>query len=133
MQNRLASGLVRLGAFGSHKNVFAPAFARFAMTQVESVTMFKDKVKASKGLVVAQYSASWCGPCRHMKPIVEKMSQDNASVDFLYVDIDEHGALAEEADVTGVPTFVFLKNGKVLEKLVGANPEKLKDLVTKYQ
>eukprot|EP00921_Rhytidocystis_pertsovi_P026650 GHVQ01042990.1.p1 GENE.GHVQ01042990.1~~GHVQ01042990.1.p1 ORF type:complete len:199 (-),score=37.29 GHVQ01042990.1:427-1023(-) len=106
---------------------------RALSTEVESVEQFRQKIKAnSDKLTVVQYSASWCGPCRQMKPIITKWSSDMPSVEFVSVDIDEQSVLAEEENIQHVPTFVLMKDGQAIEKLVGADTAKLKEAIDKH-
>jgi len=100
------------------------------LTEVESTKQFQEKLAGDK-LVVVQYSASWCGPCRMMRPKVEALSETMTDVDFLYVDIEEHAALAEEAEIESVPTFAFFKQNKLVDQFAGANPDKLHDALQK--
>ncbi|KAG8377850.1 hypothetical protein BUALT_Bualt08G0076400 [Buddleja alternifolia] len=91
-----------------------------------------DKAAAAKKLVVVDFTASWCGPCRFIAPILADIAKKTPHVVFLKVDVDEVKEVAEEYKVEAMPTFVFLKEGKVVEKLVGAKKEELQALITKH-
>eukprot|EP00922_Rhytidocystis_sp_ex-Travisia-forbesii_P014526 GHVS01021723.1.p1 GENE.GHVS01021723.1~~GHVS01021723.1.p1 ORF type:complete len:220 (+),score=45.57 GHVS01021723.1:52-711(+) len=107
---------------------------RGVTTEVESVEQYRQKLANCKdNLIVVQYSASWCGPCRQMKPIVTKWSNDMPTVEFLTVDIDDQSVLAEEEDIKHVPTFVLIKNGTNVEKLIGADAGKMKEAIDKHK
>eukprot|EP00922_Rhytidocystis_sp_ex-Travisia-forbesii_P014525 GHVS01021722.1.p1 GENE.GHVS01021722.1~~GHVS01021722.1.p1 ORF type:complete len:216 (+),score=44.56 GHVS01021722.1:353-1000(+) len=108
---------------------------RGVTTEVESVEQYRQKVANCKkdNLIVVQYTASWCGPCRQMKPIVTKWSNDMPTVEFLTVDIDDQSVLAEEEDIKHVPTFVLIKNGTNVEKLIGADAGKMKEAIDKHK
>lgn len=86
---------------------------------------------ASPGLVVVDFFATWCGPCKAMKPVVEKTEKALAGkVRFVAVDIDQQTGLAQQYKVEAVPTFVILKDGKVLDSKVGGMaPEKFKSWI----
>lgn len=78
---------------------------------------------ASPGLVVVDFFATWCGPCKAMKPTVEEAEKTFAGkVKFVAVDIDQQAGLAKDYKVEAVPTFVILKDGKVLDSKVGGMP-----------
>jgi thioredoxin len=84
--------------------------------------------KYPKKIIVIDFTAVWCGPCRFYAPIFEKV-QSEFHEDFIFakVDVDENQALAMQYQITGVPTTLFVKNGNVLNKGVGAmNYEMLK-------
>ncbi|KAL0916776.1 hypothetical protein M5K25_014313 [Dendrobium thyrsiflorum] len=83
------------------------------------------QAKESKKLVVVDFTASWCGPCRIIAPIFAELARKYTNVIFLKVDVDELKTVSEEWKVTAMPTFIFLKDGEVVDKLVGAHKEEL--------
>nr|XP_009861478.1 thioredoxin-like [Ciona intestinalis] len=95
---------------------------------------FDDKlVAAGDKLVVVDFTAGWCGPCRIIAPKFQSIAEENPDVDFLKVDVDANQDLADEYKVQGVPTFIFIRNGKKLESFSGANEAKLKENVLKLK
>eukprot|EP00920_Eleutheroschizon_duboscqi_P033298 GHVT01080250.1.p1 GENE.GHVT01080250.1~~GHVT01080250.1.p1 ORF type:complete len:165 (+),score=25.26 GHVT01080250.1:336-830(+) len=122
------------GRFGS------PMFRRSIVTSVSNAEEYDSLVSAagaasSPPLVVVQYSASWCGPCRQISPQVAKLSDELDDVKFVYVDIDmpHVQALVEKYDIESVPTFVLLRNGHRLKKLQGARLETLQDAIQEHR
>ncbi|XP_001602650.3 thioredoxin-2 isoform X1 [Nasonia vitripennis] len=89
--------------------------------------------EAGEKLVVIDFFATWCGPCKMIAPKLDELSQELTDVVFLKVDVDELEGVAEEYDVNSMPTFVFIKNGSVLDKFSGANIEKVKLTVQKHK
>lgn len=71
--------------------------------------------------------ATWCGPCKVIGPIFEKISDTPAGekVGFYKVDVDAQEKIAQEVGVNAMPTFVFFHKGQVVKKVVGANPPAL--------
>lgn len=82
------------------------------------------KSETAKGWVVVDFWAPWCGPCRMLGPVVEKLSKDmHGKVKFGKVNVDEQNELAEEYEVSSIPTIVLMKDGKIVQQRVGAGTE----------
>ncbi|MDO8633664.1 MAG: thioredoxin [archaeon] len=78
----------------------------------------------SKGIAVVDFWAEWCGPCRVTSPLIEELAAEFGNkVTFAKVNIDENPAIAEKNSIMAVPTFLFFKDGKLLDSLVGAAPK----------
>src|SRR5689334_21453589 len=80
-------------------------------------------------LVVIDFYADWCGPCKVMAPHFEKLAASHPKAVFLKVNIDRFGELASRYSITAMPTYAVLKDGQVVEKVVGANLSKLQSAV----
>ncbi|KAH1121592.1 hypothetical protein J1N35_004752 [Gossypium stocksii] len=83
----------------------------------------------SKKLVVVDFTASWCGPCRFISPILVELAKKLPHVIFLKVDVDELSTVAQEWAIEAMPTFVFLKEGSIIDKVVGARKEELQQKI----
>ena len=81
---------------------------------------FETEVLKSEVPVLVDFSASWCGPCQRLSPIVEKFATDNVGkIKVVKVDIDDASAIASEHKVRGVPTLMVFNAGKSLGHKVG--------------
>lgn len=104
------------------------------MKQVKS-NEFQMEVLESKVPVLVDFSATWCGPCQMMGPVLEQMSAEYAGkAKILKVDIDESMDLAQKYQIMSVPNMIFFKNGSPVDAVVGAVPaaylkEKLNQLL----
>jgi len=86
------------------------------------------KLKEAGGnLVVIDFHASWCGPCKLVAPKVEELAKVHPDIMFLKVDVDECEDIASQYEISVMPTFVFIKNEKKLESFSGGNFEKLQE------
>lgn len=76
-----------------------------------------------KGLVLVDFFATWCGPCRMLGPVLEDMANDRDSIDIVKVDIDESMNLARQFGIMSVPTLILFKDGQVIAKTGGFQPK----------
>jgi thioredoxin len=83
----------------------------------------KTDLSLEKGVTALYFTASWCGPCRMLAPIMERVSEKFTSIEIFKVDVDTHKDLAAEWGIKGIPTIVFIKDGKEVEKTVGLKSE----------
>lgn len=79
----------------------------------------------SKGNVVVDFYATWCGPCKSVSPIIDKLAQQYAGkVLFVKVNVDKFSDLSTKFNVKGMPTFFFLKDGQKVDSFSGARDKK---------
>lgn len=102
------------------------------VTKIESEEQF-NKVIESDVLTVVDFYAEWCGPCHRIAPQVEQLAKNNPNVNFVKLDVDKFGELTENQKISAMPTFVFYKNGKEVDRFSGANPTKLEEYVKKLE
>ncbi len=91
------------------------------MSKEITVASFDAEVMQSDVPVLVDFWAPWCGPCRMIGPVVEKISDDYADrLKVCKVNVDDEQALAEKYRVKSIPTLYLFKNGEVVNRLVGA-------------
>ncbi|XP_076829341.1 thioredoxin-like [Brachyhypopomus gauderio] len=91
---------------------------------------------AGDRLVVVDFTAVWCGPCRMIAPFFEELSEHPANKDvvvFLKVDVDDVTDVATECGIKSMPTFQFYKAGKKIDEFSGANKDKLKETIMRLK
>ena len=81
---------------------------------------FDDKVIQSRVPVVVDFWAPWCGPCKAVGPIIEKLAQSHeGKARFVKINIDDNSGTAQKYGIKSVPTIMFFNNGQMVDKMVG--------------
>ena len=106
------------------------------MNQVEKINSkqdFDNIIKNSFNTVFVKFTASWCGPCRMMIPVIEKVASELTNVKFLEIDVDDSDGLSDEYFISSVPTMMIFKDSKKVDEISGALPyEQLKSFIEQY-
>ncbi len=85
---------------------------------------FVEQVEKSEDLVLVDFYAEWCGPCKMMSPILDQISEEVKDFAKVYkVDIDESQNLAVKYSIMAVPTMKIFKNGEIVDEIVGFQPK----------
>ncbi|MBY2479082.1 thioredoxin [Clostridioides difficile] len=104
------------------------------MSKIINNNEFINEVENKDGLVVVDFFATWCGPCKMLSPVYEALGNEMVEkADFLKVDIDQSMELAQKFEVSTVPTVIIFKDGKPVDRLIGFIPkDNLKNKVESY-
>ena len=84
---------------------------------------FKEEVLNSDKLVLIDFWASWCGPCRMVGPIIDEIAKENPDIKVCKVNVDDEPELASEFHIMSIPTLVVMKDGQVIRQSMGAKPK----------
>lgn len=84
---------------------------------------FEEEVIQSDKPVLLDFWASWCGPCRMIAPTVEEIAEENDSIKVGKINVDDERALSLQFGIESIPTLIVVKNGKIVNKGVGAMPK----------
>ncbi len=94
----------------------------------------KEVIEQSKvGLIIVDLFADWCGPCKALGPVLQKLC-DEYKIKLIKINVDLEQQIAENLGVMSIPTVVFYKNKEPIDMFVGAYPEpKIRELIEKYK
>lgn len=85
---------------------------------------FEEMVEKRKGVMLVDFWAEWCGPCKMIAPIVEQIAEENAGkLTVGKLDVDANGETAMKFGVMSIPTLILFKDGEPVERLVGYRPK----------
>lgn len=102
------------------------------MVIIETVEQFDELINENKTLVA--FYANWCGPCKMLAPILEKLDSSFPNLVFAKIDVDKLPTLATRYYVSAIPTLILFEAGKIVEKNIGYLPEnKLIDWITSIE
>ncbi|MCC0702862.1 thioredoxin [Clostridioides sp. ES-S-0049-02] len=104
------------------------------MSKIINNNEFINEVDNKEGLVVVDFFATWCGPCKMLSPVYEVLGNEmSEKANFLKVDIDQSMELAQKFEVSTVPTVIIFKDGKPIDRLIGFIPkDNLKNKIESY-
>lgn len=86
-----------------------------------------------EGLVLVDFFANWCGPCRMMSPVLEEVEEEFEGLTVVKVDTDENGSLAAKYGVQSIPNMILFKDGKPVDQIIGFRPkEDVIETIEKY-
>ncbi len=89
---------------------------------------FQTEVLESDKLTVVDFWAEWCGPCRAIGPVIEELSKEyNGRINVGKVNVDQNPDLSVNYGITSIPAILFIKDGKVVDKQIGAVPKSVLD------
>ncbi|MBR4634574.1 thioredoxin [bacterium] len=90
--------------------------------EITSKDQFDEAVK-SETLIIVDFWAVWCGPCRVLKPLLHKIAGEHPEIQLLTVDVDANQELAAQYDINSIPAVFMFKNGEIVDSFVGVMPE----------
>ncbi|MGI0090496.1 MAG: thioredoxin [Nitrososphaerales archaeon] len=96
---------------------------------------WKQEVEQSQMPVVVDFWAPWCGPCRMVSPVIEKLAEKyNGRLKVVKVNVDDNQAIAMKFNIMSIPTIMLFKDGRVLDQAIGAAPSEFYEkFLTKNQ
>lgn len=101
---------------------------------VREITDANFDTETKEGVVLVDFWATWCGPCRMQSPIIDELDAEMGDqITFAKMDVDANPATPQQFGIMGIPTLLIKKDGEVVEKLVGYTAkEKLEEVLEQY-
>lgn len=84
---------------------------------------FEESLSKISKLVLADFKAAWCGPCKMLSPVLEQVKDERDDVEVIKIDIDEHGGLASRYGIMSVPTMIYFWQGEEIQRVSGYMPK----------
>ncbi len=84
---------------------------------------YHNEVMETEKVVVIDFWATWCGPCKMMAPVVEEVAKDYPDVKVCKINVDEEPELSNAFKIVSIPTIVVIKNGEIIDSVVGYRPK----------
>lgn len=104
-----------------------------SITKLERYEDYQQAVTdCGNSLMVIDFYADWCGPCKRLSPELQKLAEKFPQVKFFKVNVEEQEKLTQEYNISGMPTIVFLRSGSLLETVVGAKLDLIKATLEKF-
>jgi len=92
---------------------------------------FEDEIDTDK-VVLVDFYATWCGPCKKLSPIIEEVATEHDEIKLIKVDVDQNPNLSQQFSITAMPTLVVIKNGEEVDRSVGlVSKQKVINMVNK--
>ena len=92
-------------------------------TNKTSDSTFQDDISSQSNLVLVDFWAEWCGPCKQISPILEEIANEKDNLNILKLNIDDNPVTPQKYNVRGIPTLMLFKDGKLIDTKIGSLPK----------
>lgn len=101
------------------------------MVDVITDQIYEEETKS--GVVLTDFWATWCGPCKMQSPVLDQLSEERQDVRFTKMDVDENQKIPKDLGIMAIPTLLIKKDGQIVDRLTGYTPkEKLNAILDQY-
>ncbi len=103
------------------------------ISELEDKSDFNEALRsAGDSLIVIDFFATWCGPCKNLTPQLIELSEKSPLVKFYKVNVDKNEEISKKYKITAMPTVLFIKSSKIVKKVIGANMTEIKATLKKH-
>lgn len=100
---------------------------------VDAITDQTFDEETKDGVVLTDFWATWCGPCKMQSPVIDQLSEERQDVKFTKMDVDQNQDTAKKLGIMAIPTLLIKKDGNIVDRLTGYTPkEKLSQILDQY-
>ena len=100
---------------------------------VDEITDATFEEETSEGVVLIDFWATWCGPCKMQSPVIDQLSEEMDDVKFTKMDVDQNQETARNLGIMAIPTLLIKKDGKIVDRLTGyTSKDKLEQILDQY-
>ena len=102
-------------------------------TNKTSDNTFEDDISSPSNLILVDFWAEWCGPCKQISPILEEIANEKDNLNILKLNIDENPVTPQKYNIRGIPTLMLFREGKLIDTKIGSLPKSsLVDWINSY-
>ena len=99
----------------------------------ELITVNFEGVIKTQRLVIIDFYADWCGPCKMLSPIIANMAKEFPNINFYKVNVDRESTLSRKMNIQSIPTVMFYKQGQLVNQFTGyKNPQEIKTIISNF-
>jgi suppressor of tumorigenicity protein 13 len=104
----------------------------YNLTTINELNVYSQNI--STKLLVLYFKATWCGPCKAIKPFISYLQDNYPNVEFCEIDIedDSRDTIVKNFNIIKVPTFIFYKNAKLCKSIIGTNKENIEETINEF-
>ncbi|MDF7638467.1 thioredoxin [Lactobacillus sp. ESL0791] len=100
---------------------------------VDVITDQNFEEETNTGVVLTDFWATWCGPCKMQSPVIDQLAEERQDVKFTKMDVDENKKTPQDLGIMAIPTLVIKKDGKIVDRITGYTPKaKLDQILNQY-
>ena len=100
---------------------------------VDAITDQNFEEETKDGVVLTDFWATWCGPCKMQSPVIDQLAEERQDVKFTKMDVDHNQETAKNLGIMAIPTLIIKKSGQIVDRLTGYTPkEKLNQILDQY-